>query len=341
MNKNTKAILQFIILLGIGILLVWLSFRSVWTKKDDILKAFQNANYLWVGISVLIAFLSHFLRAFRWNYLLKPLGYKVKPANALGAVLIGYFANYGLPRMGEITRCTLVRKYDDVPFEVALGTVITERIVDMLLLVVIFFITLFAQFSQLKGLTAKYIYNPMMLKLQGVMQNTTKLIVLVGVLALMVAAFFLLRKKVSNLLKGKAGNVIKGFGKGLGSIKDMEHKFQFILLSLGIWACYFYALYVCFFAFSGTAHLGQSEGLVLLLFGTFGVVFTPGGLGVYPAIITTLLTATYHVDEVSAFSFPWMVWTAQFILIVVLGLLSLILLPIINKSKSDVVSPEA
>lgn len=341
MNKKTKAILQFIILLGIGILLVWLSFRSVWTKKDDILKAFQNANYLWVGISVLIAFLSHFLRAFRWNYLLKPLGYKVKPANALGAVLIGYFANYGLPRMGEITRCTLVRKYDDVPFEVALGTVITERIVDMLLLVVIFFLTLFAQFSQLKDLTAEYIYDPMMLKLQGAAQNTTKLFVLTGIVILVVVAFILVRKKISNLLKGKAGNVIKGFGKGLSSIKDMENKFQFILLSFGIWACYFYALYFCFFAFTGTAHLGHSEGLVLLLFGTFGVIFTPGGLGVYPAIITALLTATYHVDEVSAFSFPWMVWTAQFILIVVLGLLSLILLPIINKSKSDVVSPEA
>jgi uncharacterized protein (TIRG00374 family) len=157
----------------------------------------------------------------------------------------------------------------------------------------------------------------------------------------MVAAFLLLRKKVSNLLKGKTGNVIKGFGKGLSSIKDMEHKFQFILLSFGIWACYFYSLYFCFFAFEGTANLGHSECLVLLLFGTFGVVFTPGGLGVYPAIITGLLTATYHIDQISAFSFPWMAWTAQFILIVVLGLLSLILLPIINKSKSDVVSPEA
>jgi uncharacterized protein (TIRG00374 family) len=337
MNKSTKSIIQFIVLLGIGILLVWLSFRSVWTEKEKILDSFKTAKYFWVGISVVIAFLSHFLRAFRWNYLLKPAGYSVKPANALGAVLVGYFANYGLPRMGEITRCTLVTKYDHVPFEVALGTVITERIVDMLILIVIFFLTLFAQFSQLKDLTAKYIYNPMMLKLQGISENPVGLISLIVIVLVCVIGFFLLRRKFSGLLKGKLGNVIKGFGKGLSSVKDMEHKFQFIILSLAIWASYFYSLYVCFFAFDGTSQLGQSECLVLLLFGTFGVVFSPGGLGAYPAIITALLTY-YGIEQIAAFSFPWMAWTSQFVLIVVLGLLSLILLPIINKNKSNVVS---
>lgn len=341
MNKNTKAIIQFIVLLGVGILLVWLSFKSVWGRKDDIIKAFQNANYFWVLIAVCIAFLSHFLRAYRWNYLLKPLGYKVKPLNSLGAVLVGYFANYGLPRMGEITRCTIVRKYDNVPFEIALGTVITERIVDMLLLLVIFFLTLFAQFSELKELTLKLIYRPMMQKMGNLSSSPVKMILLVVMVILAIAGFIFLRKKMADLLKGKIGNVIKGLGKGLASIKDMDNKFQFIMLSFGIWICYFYALYVCFFAFTGTAHLGHSECLVLMLFGTFGVVFTPGGLGVYPAIITGLLTATYHVDEVAAFSLPWMSWTAQFILIVILGLISLIVLPIINKSTDNVVSSEA
>jgi uncharacterized protein (TIRG00374 family) len=337
MNKRTKSIIQFIILLSIGILLVWLSFRSVWTEKEKILDSFKTANYFWVSISILIAFLSHYLRAFRWNYLLKPAGYSVKPTNALGAVIVGYFANYGLPRMGEITRCTLVTKYDDVPFEVALGTVITERIVDLLLLIVIFFITLFAQFSQLKDLTATYIYNPMMLKFKGVTEHPAKFIILISILIIVSIGLFLVRKKITRLLKGKLGNIIKGFGKGLSSVKDIDKKFQFMMLSLGIWACYFYSLYACFFAFTGTSHLGQSECLVLLLFGTFGVVFSPGGLGAYPAIITALLTY-YGVEQIAAFSFPWMAWTSQFILVVVLGLLSLILLPVINKSKINVVS---
>lgn len=337
MNKSTKSIIQFIVLLGVGILLVWLSFRSVWTEKEKILDSFKSANYFWVGISVLISFFSHFLRAYRWNYLLKPAGYSVKPANALGAVLVGYFANYGLPRMGEITRCTLVTKYDDVPFEVALGTVITERIVDMLLLIVIFFLTLFAQFSQLKELTVTYLYDPLILKLNGISEHPTKFIILISILLVAVITLFVIRKKISGLLKGKFGNIIKGFGKGLSSVKDIEKKFQFIALSLAIWASYFYSLYVCFFAFEGTSNLGHSECLAILLFGTLGVVFSPGGLGAYPAIVTALLTY-YGIEQISAFSFPWMTWTSQFILIVVLGLLSLILLPIINKSKADVVS---
>lgn len=339
MQKNTKSIVQFIILLGLGVLLVWLSVKSVWTEKQKILDSFKNANYFWVSVSMLISFFSHFLRAYRWNYLLKPLGYKTSLTNATGAVLVGYFANYGLPRMGEITRCTLVKKYDNVPFEVALGTVITERIIDMLLLIFIFFLTLLAQFSQLKDLTLKYIYNPMTQKLGGISGNPFKLTVFLVIGCGVVTVFLVFRKKMTSLLKGKLGNIILGFAKGLGSIKDMENKFQFVALSLGIWACYFYGLYVCFFAFEATEHLSQAVALALLLFGTFGVIFTPGGLGVYPAIIGGLLLY-YGIEQITAFAFPWMVWTSQFILIIVLGVLSLVLLPIINKPQSDVVSSE-
>lgn len=338
MNKRTKSIIQFVVLLGVGILLAWLSIKSVWGERDKIADSFATANYFWVGVSVVIAFFSHFLRAFRWNYLLKPVGYSVKPLNALGAVLVGYFANYGLPRMGELTRCTLVAKYDDVPFEIALGTVITERIVDMLLLLAIFILTLFAQFSQLKDLAAEYIFNPLVSKLSGVSENPVKMIVFVSILLIVFIGFMLVRKKLAKTLTGKFGNIITGFGKGLSSVKDIDKKFQFIVLSIAIWASYFYSLYACFFAFSGTSELGHSECLVLLLFGTFGVVFSPGGLGAYPAIITALLTATYHVEKISAVAFPWMAWSSQFILIVVLGVVSLLVLPIINKNKSNVVS---
>jgi uncharacterized protein (TIRG00374 family) len=333
-KKRTKSIIQFVVLLGVGLLLTWLSIKSVLPEKDKIILSFKTANYFWIGISMLISLLSHFLRAYRWNYLLKPLGYSVKPANSIGAVLVGYFANYGLPRMGELTRCTLVTKYDKVPFEVALGTVITERIVDVLLLLLIFFLTLFAQFQQLKDLANENILTPLLSKLKVISEHPTGLIILILIVVGAVIGFMLVRKKLATLLKGKFGNIILGFGKGLSSVKDIDKKFQFIALSFAIWVSYFYSLYVCFFAFSGTAQLGHSECLVLLLFGTFGVAFSAGGLGAYPFIITGLLINTYHVEKISAVAFPWMAWTSQFILIVVLGLLSLIVLPIINKNKS-------
>lgn len=339
MNKRTKSVIQFVVLLGVGILLTWLSLRSVWGERDKIVNSFQSADYFWVFISVLISFFSHFLRAYRWNYLLKPAGYSVRTVNAVGAVLVGYFANYGLPRMGEITRCTLATRYDKVPFEVALGTVITERIIDTLLLLAIFVLTLFAQFSELSDLAAKYIFIPLSGKLSGMAHNPMQLVTLAVVTVLIIVGFLLVRKRISRMLTGKFGNIIKGFGKGLSSVKDIEHKFQFIVLSVAIWASYFYSMYFCLKAFDGTSHLGHSAGLVLLLFGTFGVVFSPGGLGAYQAILTGLLISTYHVEKISAVAMPWMSWTSQFILVVLLGILSLIVLPIINKNRTaDVVS---
>ncbi|MBX3163002.1 MAG: flippase-like domain-containing protein [Bacteroidetes bacterium] len=331
--KNTKSIIQFLVLLSIGILLVYLSFKQVAPEKDNIIAAFKNADYVWVFVGIFISLISHFLRAYRWNYLLEPLGQKVNLVNATCHVLIGYFANYGIPRMGEISRCTLAAKYDKVPFEVGLGTVITERIIDLLLFLVIFVLTLLLQFQELIGLANELIFDKLREKFAGIGENPVMLFVLMAIAVLMLVAFFMLRKKFSSLLKGKLGNILKGMGEGIGSVRKMKNPFQFIALSLGIWICYFYSLYVAFFAIPGTSHLGQKECLTLLLFGTFGVMFSPGGLGAYPAILGLILTTTFHIDQVSAFAFPWLAWTSQFVLIVVLGVISLIVLPIYNRKN--------
>jgi uncharacterized protein (TIRG00374 family) len=332
-GTNTKSILQFIVLLGIGILLIWLSLREVAPEKENIIASFRNADYFWIGVCMVISFLSHFLRAFRWNYLLQPLGYRANLFNATCHVLIGYFANYGIPRMGEVTRCSLIARYDKVPFEVAFGTVITERIIDFILFLFIFLLTLAFQFSELIGLANELVFDKLALSLKGISHSPFKLLVLAIVMLGLVALFVFLRKKFAGLLKGKLGGLLKGMGKGIGSIRNMKNPVQFVVLSFLIWACYFYALYVCFFALPGTAHLGQRECLVLLLFGTFGVIFSPGGLGAYPAIVGGILLYTFHIDKASSFALPWLSWTSQFLLIVILGILSLIILPIYNRKK--------
>ncbi|MBS1637723.1 MAG: flippase-like domain-containing protein [Bacteroidetes bacterium] len=337
MNKRTKSILQFVVLLGLGIFIGWLSLRSVAPKKDEIFKAFRNADYFWVGISMIVSIFGHLLRAYRWNYLLKPLGYKARLINASGGVFIGYFANYGLPRMGELTRCTIAARYDKVPFEVALGTVITERIVDFAVLILVFILTLLAQFTQLIGLANQYIFDPLSLKLQSLANRPVALTVVIVLMLGALIGFLMLRKRMANALRGKFGKIIKGFGEGIGSIRQMEKKGQFILLSLGIWATYFYSMYAAFYAFDGMSAIGQAECLTLLLFGTFGVIFTPGGIGVYQALITQLLLY-YKLDDVTAASFPWLTWGSQFVMIVSLGISSLIILPIVNRNKTDVVS---
>lgn len=175
-GKNTKSIIQFVVLLGIGILLIWLSLSGITpAQKTEIVFSFQTANYFWVITATIVSLFSHFLRAYRWNYLLKPVGYKTNLLNATCHVLVGYFANYGIPRMGEVTRCTLAAKYDKVPFEVGFGTVITERIIDFILFLVIFVLTLILQFSELIGLANKLIFDPFASKMQGIGQSPLKL----------------------------------------------------------------------------------------------------------------------------------------------------------------------
>jgi uncharacterized protein (TIRG00374 family) len=336
-SKRGKSIIQFLILLSIGVLFIWLSLKEVAPHKEKVISAFREADYLWVFVSLIISIAAHFLRAYRWNYLLNPLGHKVGLLNSNCYVLIGYFFNYGIPRMGEISRCTFATRYDKVPFEVALGTVITERIVDTLIFIVIFVLVLFLQFSSLIGLANEYVFSKIAPKLQGLSQNPVKMWVLIAVIVIGISCFLYFRKKLASLLRGKFGNIIKGFANGVGSIRKLERPFAFVVLSFLIWICYFYSLYFCFFAIPGTAQLTQSQALILLLFGTIGVIVSPGGIGAYQYILTAILTSTFLIDQASAFALPWLSWGSQFIMLVVLGIISLIVLPFINRNK-DVVS---
>lgn len=333
MSVTKKSIVQFVIFLAIGILLVWFMFKQVAPQKDNVINAFRNADYFWVVISLLVSMASHFLRAYRWNYLLKPVGYKVGLLNSNCYVLICYFFNYGIPRMGEVSRCTFASKYDKVPFEVGLGTVITERIVDTFVFLFISVITLFVQFSSLTGVANDYIINPLQVKLHGLAQSQVKLTVLIGIALIGIVGFFVLRKRLALLLRGKLGNLIKGFGEGIGSIRKMDKPIMFVILSLAIWALYLFSLYACFFAIPGTANLTLSEALTLLLFGTLGVIVTPGGIGAYQLILSGVLMTAFMVDEASAFALPWLSWGSQFVMLVVLGIISLIVLPIANRNK--------
>ena len=338
MSKNAKSIIQFVVLFSIGVLLIWLSLKQVAPEKDKIVDSFKNANYFWIGVSMCIAFLSHFLRAYRWNYLLHPLGHRVNLINSTCHVIVGYLANYGIPRMGEVTRCTLAAKYDKVPFELGFGTVITERIIDFILFLAIFFLTLLFQHNELMSLANQLVFDKLGAQLHHLSQSPMKLAALVVVAGACLLGVFLLRKKFTGMFKGKLGGLIKGMGNGVSSILKTEKPLHFILLSVAIWVCYFYSLYFCFFALGGTSHLGQKECLTLLLFGTFGVMFSPGGLGAYPAIVGGILLYTFHIDTASSFALPWLSWTSQFVLVIITGILSLVFLPIFN-AKRNVVPP--
>lgn len=334
MKAKGKSIIQTVILAALGIVFVWFAYGQIEKNKTEIISAFTNADYFWVFVCAFIGFLSHVVRAYRWKYLLEPLGYKTSFLNAFAAVFIGYFGNYApVMRLGEVYRATIVDRYEKIPFQTGFGTIITERLVDTLLLFVIFGLTLLFQFSELIGLSNKYIFDPIGEKF-GAM-STVKVTVLAVIGIAFIGGIFFLRKKIGGKLQGKFGNFIKGFLDGLLSIRKMKNFGAFAFFSVLIWAMYFYSLYACTNALPETSGVGHKQCLTLMLFGTVGVVFSPGGLGAYHLIVAGILTY-YGIEEGASIALPWLVWTSQFIIITVFGLLSIALLPIINKNKNVV-----
>jgi uncharacterized protein (TIRG00374 family) len=334
MKTKAKSIIQTLVLTALGVVFVWFAYGQIEKNKTEIISAFTNANYFWVFICAFIAFLSHVVRAFRWKYLLEPLGYKISFFNAFAAVFIGYFGNYApVMRLGEVYRATIVGRYEKIPFQTGFGTIITERLVDTLLLFGIFGLTLLFQFSELIGLSNQYIFDPMSEKYGNM--STSKVVIFGIIIGGCITAFFLLRKKIASKLQGKFGNFIKGFFEGLLSIRKMKNFWAFAFFSVLIWAMYFYSTYFCMNALPETKDIGHKECLTIMLFGTLGVVFSPGGLGAYHLIVAGILTF-YGINDAPSVAIPWLIWTASFVMITFFGLLSLILLPIINKNKNVV-----
>ncbi|MCX8081025.1 MAG: flippase-like domain-containing protein [Bacteroidia bacterium] len=310
-------------------LMVWLSWLNVRPVWGELKNAFLKANYFWVVISMAISLLSHYLRAYRWNDLLEPIGHKIPVSNSFMYVLSAYLINYGIPRLGEISRCTLAYKYDKVPVEKGFGTVILERMTDSIIFLFLFSLALLVDAPTYLELLKRFVIT----KFSEHSNTLPKLIPGIMALGLVLSILYYFRKKIKSVLGNKFTSVIRGFAEGITSVKKLKYPFRFFGIGLGIWLCYFYSLYFCMLAFEGTCELGHKEALVLLLIGTFAVMFSPGGLGAYPLMLAGILMNIYGTDRASAFAMPWMAWGSQFLLILISGLISLMLLPIINSKK--------
>ena len=336
MKKQVKNILKFLFFLSIGILLIWLAVHNKTPEEIQNIKlAVKQANYFWIGVSLLVTGLSHLFRAVRWRMLLRPLGHKVKLSNTFFAVMVGYLANFALPRLGEVTRCGILTKYEKVPFTEGFGTVITERALDLVCLIIIFFATLALEFKRISGIANDLIFSNFSEKFHHLMQKQLFVIIGVTVLLLIVAALFYFRKKIQTLISGKAKNFIIGIWDGLKSVANVDKPILFIMHTVLIWTMYILQVYVCFFAFGETSALAFSVAIVIVVFGSVGIIAVPGGTGAYQAIVIQILTTVYLISGTIAFAFAWAVWTTQFVLILLLGLISLVLLAVLNKDKSE------
>ncbi|HTL82353.1 MAG TPA: lysylphosphatidylglycerol synthase transmembrane domain-containing protein [Bacteroidia bacterium] len=312
MKSGVKQLLQFIVFFGLGVsLMYWQFSRFKPEEKAQFFTALKTANYDWFAIAVVIGALAHLSRAIRWRQTLSPLEYKVGLGSRFYAVMLGYMANYGIPRSGEFIRCGALKGTDDVPFAESFGTVVLERIVDTLCLGLVFLLVLVFEFAQLSSMWIEYIWDPAMKWKEHLFQNTKLMSVLIVGIILFVSVLFIFRKKIRNIIGKKVGGFFTGFKNGLLAIKKLPSPGAFIFHSLFIWSGYLGSLYVCFFCFPSTHGLTINSALILLLFGTFGVIFTPGGIGAYQIIVTAILIRIVPSTTPDAAPFAWLSWGAQ------------------------------
>ena len=332
-SHHLKSILKFALFLGLGVFITWWFVKDLDAEyRGLILASFRNANYGIVGIALIFGVISFWIRAKRWQMQLQSMNYFPKTKNVTMAVMVGYFANLAFPRLGEVVRCGLLDKHEKIPTAKSIGTVITERALDMLCFLILLILTLALQFERLSdyamenftGLYEKFA-NPEFIR---------KLVFLacLGIFAFGFFIFFLRKKIAHTRIYRKAKILILQLWQGLISLKDLKNPWLFITYTVALWVCYFLMAYIVFWAVKETAHLPLSSGLACLTFGTIGVVVTPGGIGLYPVIIANTLLL-YGITEPIGFALGWLIWTSQNIIVVIGGLASLMLMPMINQKK--------
>jgi glycosyltransferase 2 family protein len=315
---KVKRYLKIALFAFIGVAILWYI-----TKGQDVERIWLeliNARLIWVFLAILAGGISHYLRALRWNLLLNSMGYSTHSATTFYVLMTGYLANLAVPRLGEVTRCGTLSRYSRIPFNAVAGTVVAERVFDMLCLGILIFLTILFQFSFLKDFLDYYVFTPVTEMVQG------KVWALVVIATSGLAAFIMVLryfKRVSSdkkSLSGKIKRQLQGFWQGMISLAMVENKILFLVHTVFIWFLYFLMVYLCFFAIDATSSLGIADGLTVLSLGSLGVVApVPGGIGAYHFIVIKTLTELFGIESEPATSYAYLAHAAQMVLVLLLG----------------------
>lgn len=330
MRPFYKQTVKFLLFLGISVFLFWLVYRD--QNWDDLLTVLrEDVDYKWVWLAIVMGIASHASRALRWQLLTESMGYKISFWNSFMGVLIGYFANLAIPRMGEFTRCGVVNKYEHVPFSKLLGTVVTERVIDMIILLALTFVVVVTQFKQV----VVFLENNKEIgeKVSAMLDSQWIWVFGVGMLVLCGLLWLLIRK---TRLYERLRLFARGLKEGLLSVKDVKHKWLFVGYSLFIWVMYFFMFYVCFFCFEFTSNLSMLVGLTIFVLSSYGMVApVQGGIGAWHfmviAALMIYLPDTPNIESMAK-TFALLTHGTMTLLYIVLGIISVICLPIYNDS---------
>ena len=320
MNKDLKRILKLVLPIVLGVFLVWYSY-SITSEEDrrQIIRYIKEADPFWVLCSMAIGVLSHISRAIRWNYLLEPLGYKPKVRNNVLIILMAYLTNLGIPRSGEFLRATALATYEKVPFQKGFGTVVTERVVDLLMLFIIILIALFSQTDIILEF----------LEQRGLSLTGTLILAILGVFGVGLSLYILRRSTSRIALKFKI--FLRGLLDGLLSVFHMKNKWAFVFHTIFIWVAYVAMFWVIKFTIAETVSLTLGQLLVAFIAGAFAMTTTNGGIGLYPIAVSKSLQI-FGISSISGDAFGWIMWITQTFMVVVFGAISFLVLPLWNRN---------
>jgi uncharacterized membrane protein YbhN (UPF0104 family) len=332
MNKLLD-VLKYALLFGLSVLLMGYALKGI---DFDLLKAqLEKTNYYWLGFSLLVALAGFLSRAYRWKMQLKPFNAQIRFVDTYHATMIGYLANLVLPRMGELFRCTVLKRNNNIPVEASFGTVITERFLDMIMLLSLTGIAFLVEFDRLNAFFFELLND----RYQSLQQNKTLLMVLgglliAGLIGVFVILFFFLSSLRENRFFQRVVSLVKGFLAGIFSIARLENKPAFIGHTLFIWLSYYLMGYLAFFALPATSGLSPVAALTVLVMGSFGMsVPVQGGIGVFHIMVRSALLL-YGVSREAGMAFALINHTSQTLLVVILGGISFIMSLSRKKNKS-------
>lgn len=333
MKKHILSVIQYLFFLLIGLVLLWLVFRKIDVK--DVAAEIRTARYEWLLLSIILGVFSHIARAMRWNILIRSMGYKTDTPTTFYAVMVGYMANTAFPRLGEVTRCGVLAKKKGIPFNALFGTVISERVFDMIVLLLIMIAVILFQLSMLSEFVNKYIIS----YLTGMANRDNLILAIILLIVVIVLPLVLFRIFFNRIRKlhiyNKVIDFLRGLLDGVKTIMRINHKWSFLGLTVVIWTLYTLMTYTAFFALEATSGLNFFDAITVMSLGSLGMVApVPGGIGAYQFIVKAILTEIFLIPSEPAVSYSIILWAAQSVMILVLGTLSYYILAFKKTKKS-------
>lgn len=327
MKSKILNFLKIVIPLGLGLFLTWWMFSDISEEdKKEMLDSVASAKWGWLAISMCLAILSHASRAYRWRFTLEPLGYQPKFLNSFFSVMIGYMVNLLIPRAGELSRCGYMSKHEKIPFDKLLGTVVAERVADVIILLGLIVTVLIVQSDTILDFV---------LNLEGVQNlDPVRLGIMAGIALVVgvVALFFIWRSEIGFVVKIKS--FLSGIFEGAKSILKMKKKWAFLFHTAAIWGLYLLMFQVTIYCIPGVEGLPFGGTVSAFVIGGIAIALTNGGIGTYPLFVMKILTL-YGISENVGKTFGWLVWSTQTLMIIVVGLLSIILIAAYNRKRAD------